>query len=286
MPQDRRSPPSATQDTNQPPIVRPHSATLSLSAFLVGCCDRSSSPPSQRRNPTAAAAILHTCGRPAVRSARIRTQRVDHPPRDRGSTPRRARAVDPRPYYWPLARPQADHPPPALTTRAAVCSFVRGSNLFASHVGPIPPTSGRLAVRPGRRQPTTPQLSTTPPASRPPPPRRISTHPSRPPPALQPGHGPAADIGYTRTHPPGYHHHHHHQAGGPHSPTHPLPPPYVLGNRVQIFSSEFLPENCARFSGLAPRLLPLPPYPLAFRRIRWPGIPQLASAGIWRRAER
>ena len=80
MPQDRRSPPSATQDTNQPPIVRPHSATLSPSAFLVGCCDRSSSPPSQRRNPTAAAAILRTCGRPAVRSARIRTQRVDHPP--------------------------------------------------------------------------------------------------------------------------------------------------------------------------------------------------------------
>ena len=106
MAQDRRSPPSATQDTNQPPIVRPHSATLSPSAFLVGCCDRSSSPPSQRRNPTAAAAILRTCGRPAVRSARIRTQRVDHPPRDRGSTPRRARAVDPRPYYWPLARPQ------------------------------------------------------------------------------------------------------------------------------------------------------------------------------------
>ena len=161
MPQDRRSPPSATQDTNQPPIVRPHSATLSPSAFLVGCCDRSSSPPSQRRNPTAAAAILRTCGRPAVRSARIRTQRVDHPPRDRGSTPRRARAVDPRPYYWPLARPQprlglspgngahpvepalshpspfpgdspSRPPPPALTTRAAVCSFVRGSNLFAS----------------------------------------------------------------------------------------------------------------------------------------------------------
>ena len=46
------------------------------------------------------AAILRTCGRPVVR-----TQRVDHPPRDRGSTPRRARAVDPRPYYWPLARP-------------------------------------------------------------------------------------------------------------------------------------------------------------------------------------
>ena len=80
MPQDRRSSPSATQDTNQPPIVRPHSATLSPSAFLVGCCDRSSSPPSQRRNPTAAAAILRTCGRPAVRSAGIRTQRVDHPP--------------------------------------------------------------------------------------------------------------------------------------------------------------------------------------------------------------
>ena len=121
MPQNRRSPPSATQDTNQPPIVRPHSATLSPSAFLVGCCDRSSSPPSQRRNPTAAAAILRTCGRPAVRSVGIRTQRVDHPPRDRGSPPRRARAVDPRPYYWPLARPppatSPAHPPVSIPWR-------------------------------------------------------------------------------------------------------------------------------------------------------------------------
>ena len=190
MPQDRRSPPSATQDTNQPPIVRPHSATLSPSAFLVGCCDRSSSPPSQRRNPTAAAAILRTCGRPAVRSARIRTQRVDHPPRDRGSTPRRARAVDPRPYYWPLARPQprlglspgngahpvepalshpspfpgdspSDHPPSIDDQGGGLFIRARQQPIRLA-VGPIPPTSGRLAVRPGRRQPTTPQLSTTP----------------------------------------------------------------------------------------------------------------------------
>ena len=230
MPQNRRSPPSATQDTNQPPIVRPHSATLTLSAFLVGCCDRNSSPPSQRRNPTAAAAILRTCGRPAVRSAGIRTQRVDHPPRDRGSTPRRARAVDPRPYYWPLARPH--------TATCAVASTP--------------------AHRPARRQPTT---TTSQPST--------SSAAAADLQGNQLGPWSAADIGYTQPTLPG------HSSAIPGAPrTHPLPPfPLDQEKPRQIF-------------GLASRSPPLSPYPLAFRRIRWPGIPQLASAGIWRRAER
>ena len=186
MAQDRRSPPSATQDTNQPPIVRPHSATLSLSAFLVGCCDRSSSPPSQRRNPTAAAAILRTCGRPAVRSARIRTQRVDHPPPRSGihtaassgrgsaavllapcsaptatcavarerSSPRRARTLPPFSIPWRQPKPT---PPPALTTRAAVCSLVACGSNHSLRRRPHTADVGAFAFLRGRRQPHEPR---------------------------------------------------------------------------------------------------------------------------------
>ena len=103
---------------------------------------------------------------------------------------------------------------------------------------------------PARRQPT-PQLSTTTTTTS----STTTSQPSPPSAAAadlqgnQLGPWSAADIGYTRTHPPGYHHHHHHHHSGGPTPTHPPTPPYTERNRGQIFSSEFLPENCARLSG-------------------------------------
>ena len=68
MPQDRRTAFQTTQHTAQAPIVQPRHRSRSRSAEsskLWGLFSATS------------AAILRTCGRPVVR-----TQRVDHPPRD------------------------------------------------------------------------------------------------------------------------------------------------------------------------------------------------------------
>ena len=165
---------------------------------------------------SAAAAILRTCGRCAfLPSVQPSGALVDHPPpRDRGSTPRRARgrgslavlqspcSAQPRPLLTPRRDEPTVHPGQSLqplTTTAAVCSLVAcGSNLIRPEVGPIPPTSGRFSFQRGRRQPLPPPVT-------PPPPRR----PHRPPPPpptgasareISPGLGAATVVDYA--HPP------------------------------------------------------------------------------------
>ena len=221
-------------------------------------------------NPTAAADILRTCGRPAVRSAGSHQDAA-------------GRSSPPSP-------PRSGIHTAASSCRGSACRIKapysvpyhrrRGVFLFAEVCQSGDP--------PARRQPT-PQLSTTTTTT-------SSTTTSQPSPpsaaaadlqgnqarAMVSGH-----IGYNRTHSPGYHHHpqHHHSGGPTHPPTHPLPPrPGETAARFSVLN--FCRKIAPGFRVERRDRHHFPPYPLAFRRIRWPGIPQLASAGIWRRAER
>ena len=185
MPQDRRSPPSATQDTNQPPIVQPHSATLSPSAFLVGVL-RSQQfpavsapesdhgrgnpahvrPPSrpERQNQDAAGRSspprsgIHTAASSGRGSAAVLLAPCSAPTatwavaRER-SSPRRARTLPPFSIPWRQPKPT---PPPSIDDQGGGLFIRARQQPIRLAVGPIPPTSGRLAVRPGRRQPTPP----------------------------------------------------------------------------------------------------------------------------------